>query len=232
MDLAPVQSRIGRTGIEMLYVEPQEQVIHKPRLIPFEVLYPQRRVVRPVVPINEKALSKCPLASDHDARRRCHCGIVKALDAPTRHHRNRSIALLIFRNIESALKCELIAYRCFYPPHTPLRENGLQVAFKQGAGVLEVLFGVGFGGGDAVEGFVEEGDDAVLFGEWRNGKRHTTRKLNVQIPDCRPRRQPIELVKNYRRAQQVIKETLIKAFFVVRQYEPTVMDAPSCLHDV
>ena len=51
------------------------------------------------------------------------------------------------------------------PPLTPLRENGLQVAFKQGAGVLEVLFGVGFGGGDAVEGFVEDGDDAVLFGE-------------------------------------------------------------------
>ena len=39
------------------------------------------------------------------------------------------------------------------------------MAFKQGAGVLEVLFGVGFGGGDAVEGFVEDGDDAVLFGE-------------------------------------------------------------------
>jgi hypothetical protein len=43
------------------------------------------------------------------------------------------------------------------------------VAFKQGAGVLEVLFGVGFGGGDAVEGFVEDGDDAVLFGERGNG---------------------------------------------------------------
>ncbi len=53
----------------------------------------------------------------------------------------------------------------FHPPLTPLRENRLQVAFKQGAGVLEVLFGVGFGGGDTVKGFVEEGDDAVLFGK-------------------------------------------------------------------
>ena len=41
----------------------------------------------------------------------------------------------------------------------------MQVAFKQGPGVLEVLFGVGFDGGDAVEGFIEDGDDAVLFGK-------------------------------------------------------------------
>jgi hypothetical protein len=37
------------------------------------------------------------------------------------------------------------------------------MALEQGAGVLEVLFGVGLGGGDAVEGCVEDGDDAVLF---------------------------------------------------------------------
>ena len=53
----------------------------------------------------------------------------------------------------------------FSPPRSPLRKNRLQVAFKQGAGVLEVLFGVGAGGGDAVEGLVEDSDDAVLFGE-------------------------------------------------------------------
>ena len=53
------------------------------------------------------------------------------------------------------------------PPLPPLCENGLQVTFKQVAGVVEVLFGVGTGGGDAVKGLVEEGDDAVLFGEWR-----------------------------------------------------------------
>ena len=46
-----------------------------------------------------------------------------------------------------------------------LGENGLPVAFKQGTGVLEVLFGVGFGGGDAVKRFVEDADDALLFGK-------------------------------------------------------------------
>ena len=39
------------------------------------------------------------------------------------------------------------------------------MAFEHGAGVLEVPFGVGLGGGDAVKGLIEEGDDAVLFGE-------------------------------------------------------------------
>ncbi|MNG10173.1 hypothetical protein D3C85_491480 [compost metagenome] len=37
------------------------------------------------------------------------------------------------------------------------------MAFKQGTSVLEVLFGVDFGCCDSVEGFVEDGDDAMLF---------------------------------------------------------------------
>ena len=41
----------------------------------------------------------------------------------------------------------------------------MEVAFEEGAGVLEVLFGVGFGGGDALKRFVEEADDPLLFGE-------------------------------------------------------------------
>jgi hypothetical protein len=45
----------------------------------------------------------------------------------------------------------------------------LEVAFEEGAGVLEVLFGVGFGGGEALKRFVEDADDAVLLGE--RGKR-------------------------------------------------------------
>jgi hypothetical protein len=39
----------------------------------------------------------------------------------------------------------------------------VEVTLKKLAGVLEVLFGVGFGGGDVGKGFVEEGDDAALF---------------------------------------------------------------------
>src|SRR5712692_9923659 len=46
----------------------------------------------------------------------------------------------------------------------------MMVTFKQSAGVLEVLFGVGFGGGDAVKRFVEDADDPPLFGE--RGERH------------------------------------------------------------
>ena len=42
------------------------------------------------------------------------------------------------------------------------------MAFEEGAGVLEVLFGVGFGGGDALKRFVEDADDPLLFGERRD----------------------------------------------------------------
>ena len=45
------------------------------------------------------------------------------------------------------------------------------MAFKEGTGVLEVLCGVGFGGGDAVKCCVEDADDALLFGDWRNRDR-------------------------------------------------------------
>ena len=45
------------------------------------------------------------------------------------------------------------------------------MAFENGAGVLEVLFGVGFGGGDTLKRFVEDADDALLFGKRGNGNR-------------------------------------------------------------
>ena len=57
-----------------------------------------------------------------------------------------------------------------------LGEDGLEVAFKEGAGVLEVLFGVGFGGGDAVKRFVEDADDPLLFGERRECGSGTSAK--------------------------------------------------------
>jgi hypothetical protein len=37
------------------------------------------------------------------------------------------------------------------------------MTFEKRTGVLEVPFGVGFGGGDAVKRFVEDGDDALLL---------------------------------------------------------------------
>ena len=59
--------------------------------------------------------------------------------------------------------------RLLHPPLAALGEDGLEVAFEEGAGVLEVLFGVGFGGGDALKRFVEDADDPLLFGERRDG---------------------------------------------------------------
>ena len=56
-----------------------------------------------------------------------------------------------------------------HPPLAALGEDGLEVAFEEGAGVLEVLFGVGFGGGDALKRFVEDADDPLLFGERGDG---------------------------------------------------------------
>ena len=48
-------------------------------------------------------------------------------------------------------------------------KDGLQVALEQRTGIWAVLFGVGFGGGDAVKRFVEDADDPPLFGEGRDG---------------------------------------------------------------
>jgi hypothetical protein len=45
----------------------------------------------------------------------------------------------------------------------------LEVAFEEGAGVFEVLFGVGFGGGEARKRFVQQADDPLLFGERGDG---------------------------------------------------------------
>src|SRR5207244_2319108 len=81
---------------------------------------------------------------------------------------HNTFVLLAFCNVETTLQSQLIANCRFRPPVTSLAEDGLEVAFEQGAGVLDVLFGVGFGGGDARKRFVEEGGDPPLFGEGRD----------------------------------------------------------------
>ena len=43
------------------------------------------------------------------------------------------------------------------------REHALGMALEQLPGVPQVLLGVGLGGGDALEGLVEDGDDAALL---------------------------------------------------------------------
>ena len=51
------------------------------------------------------------------------------------------------------------------PPLSALGEDGIQVALEDGGGVLEVLFGVGFGGGDTLERLVQNADNPPLFSE-------------------------------------------------------------------
>jgi hypothetical protein len=62
-----------------------------------------------------------------------------------------------------------------------LGEDGLEVAFEEGAGVLEVLFGVGFGGGDALKRFVEDADDPPLLGDGWNWKDELTETLGGKV---------------------------------------------------
>lgn len=68
---------------------------------------------------------------------------------------------------------EHLLKRCLHPSLTSLGEDRLEVAFEESAGVVEILFGVGFGAGEALKRFVEDADDPLLFDEGRK------RKLNL-----------------------------------------------------
>ena len=67
----------------------------------------------------------------------------------------------------------------FNTPLTCLGDSRIQVSSEQSPRILQILLCMGLGGGNAFKGFVEEGDDALLFGEWGNGKHNSTGKLNV-----------------------------------------------------
>jgi len=67
---------------------------------------------------------------------------------------------------------DLLAYilqMLLHPPRPALGENGFEVAFEEGAGVLEVLFGVGFCGGEALKRFVQQANDPLLFDQRGDG---------------------------------------------------------------
>ena len=57
------------------------------------------------------------------------------------------------------LKFDVAKFRKWFlhPLFAALGEDGLEVAFKQRTGVLEVLFGVGLGGGESGKRFVQIG---------------------------------------------------------------------------
>lgn len=50
-----------------------------------------------------------------------------------------------------------------FPILAPLRKHPVQIALKQLTGIGEVLFGMGGGRRDPLEGLIENGDDAFLF---------------------------------------------------------------------
>ncbi len=55
------------------------------------------------------------------------------------------------------------------------------MTLKERASVLEVPFGVGFGGGEARKRFVEQGDDSLLFGEWGISEWNGLVRVPIQI---------------------------------------------------
>ena len=50
-----------------------------------------------------------------------------------------------------------------------MRENGLQMTLENGAGVLHILLGVGFGDGDALKRLIQQPHNSLLFIEGGNG---------------------------------------------------------------
>ena len=58
------------------------------------------------------------------------------------------------------------------------------MAFEEGAGVQEIQFGVGFGGGEGLEGFVEQGDDALLLRKWWDGDLSLIHRAHRDVHHC------------------------------------------------
>ena len=56
-----------------------------------------------------------------------------------------------------------------HPPIAASVEDSSEIPSEDVVGVLEILFGVGFGGGYALKRFVEDADDPLLFGERGDG---------------------------------------------------------------
>ena len=74
---------------------------------------------------------------------------------------------------------------CLLHPSLPLLgEDVIQIAFKQLTGVGEVLLGIGDRRRDPCKRFIENGDNALLFGEGGEGNLNLETFLLVDIsPD-------------------------------------------------
>ena len=79
-----------------------------------------------------------------------------------------------------------LSQSCLRPRISPLREHRLQVTFKEGVDVLEVLFSVSPCGGYALEGFVEDCDDAFLLSTRGNIDFNTLKFCMVNVSTVAP----------------------------------------------
>ncbi len=80
------------------------------------------------------------------------------------------------------------------------------MTFEYGPRILQVLLGMGLGGGDAVKGFVEEGDDALLFGDWRNRYRHLSQLAPADALSRSARRFSINCAEIVARLRVIVKK--------------------------
>src|SRR5205823_330955 len=77
----------------------------------------------------------------------------------------------------------------FLHPSLPaLGEDRLEVAFEESARVVQIFFGVGFGGGEAGKRFVEDAYDALLFTKRRNWNGERAKFGGIEATLCAARR--------------------------------------------
>src|SRR5262249_36981128 len=66
------------------------------------------------------------------------------------------------------------------PPLPPALQHRFNLALKKLPRVLEVLFGVGFGGGDCGERLVQDAHDPPLLGNWGNRNRQGAKFRRIE----------------------------------------------------
>jgi hypothetical protein len=74
------------------------------------------------------------------------------------------LPLTLPREVKPVFEISNLGKSVLHPPRAALAENGLEVTLEELVGVEEILFGVGFGGGDSCKRFVQQADDPPLFG--------------------------------------------------------------------
>lgn len=75
----------------------------------------------------------------------------------------------------------LVSELPFHPPVTALAKHRLEIAFKQGAGILAILLGIGAGHRDSLKGLIKDRYDALLFLYIRwNKYRFTVNIITIQ----------------------------------------------------